>query len=145
MKKTMICPHCGEEVEMETRAPLGAGTQRGKKLRQLSPNHVAILQILAGGPMTVRKVQQILFARGIERVSKTGAKFNYHTVQADLSILLGVGLLRMIKKGDELFDTDTSSFIVSPAPQYYIPDEEVSRAKEMMFDAAIGQRPFAGT
>ena len=95
-KHTVRCPHCGGEVP--TRAKLGQGTQKGKDMK-MNQNRQRIVDVLieSGKPLSVRDVQQRIFDKQIKRISKRGTGWNYHVVQADLSILVGMGSVEMIR------------------------------------------------
>ena len=101
----MKCPHCGKEIE--TRAKLGQGTRKAKYMK-LNENRKILLKILKEHPegLEIREIQKKLFDRKIRRESKRGAGWNYHTIQADLSNLLGGGYVSMERKGKEVFDKE---------------------------------------
>jgi len=100
----MLCPHCG--MEIQTRAKLGQGTRKAKDMK-LNQNRQAILAMFWGAPVSVRDIQQRLVDAKIQRISNRHAGWNYHTVQADLSILLGMGEIEMIRPHQqEVFDKD---------------------------------------
>lgn len=101
----MICPHCGAEIK--TRANLGQGTRKGKTM-QVNENRQQILDMFWDSqPLSVRDVQARLVAKQMRRLSRRHTGWNYHTVQADLSILLAMGKLAMIRPHQqEVFDPD---------------------------------------
>lgn len=94
-KGTVTCPQCGCLVHT-SRAALGAGTQRGKGMK-VNNNRNYILQVMVkiGKPCSVRDVLAGL--NGQKRESPRGTGWNYHTVQADMSLLLGGGHIEMLK------------------------------------------------
>jgi len=102
----MRCPHCGEEVE--TRAKLGSGTQKGANMK-VNSNRQAIIDILqrAQKALSVRQIQELLWHGNFRRISQRGAGWNYHTVQADLSILVGMKKVQMRRPhAEERFDSN---------------------------------------
>jgi len=117
---TITCPNCGHEIP--NRAMLGQGTQRGAEM-QLSTNRKAILAVLrdATKPLTVREVQQALVQRNVRRVSTRGAGWNYHTVQADLSILVGGRHIEMARPHEIEFFDELAGFTTHTQPVYFIP------------------------
>lgn len=96
VRNTVKCPCCGYDVPC--RAKLGQGTQRGKDMK-MNENRQHILDCLAiaNRPLDVREVQKMLVNRHIRRISRRGAGWNYHTVQADLSILIAMKKVEMVK------------------------------------------------
>lgn len=99
----VICPHCG--LEIEARAKLGKGTQRGKDMK-LNANRNLILAIFKklNRPLTIREIQRVLMDTSIKRESKRNVGWNYHTIQADVSILLGGNYLKMDNCEEKLDD-----------------------------------------
>ena len=99
------CPNCKTEIPI--RAKLGSGTQRGRGMK-LNENRKLILQVMADlkRPCTVRDVQAELRRLNQKRYSKRNTGWNYHTVQADLSNLLGGGHIEMVKTVQEKFDQE---------------------------------------
>jgi hypothetical protein len=99
-KHTITCPNCGYEVP--ARAKLGQGTQKGKNMK-MNENRQRIIEVLRESirPLSVKQVQGRLVAKQVRRVSKRGTGWNYHVVQADLSILVGQGTVQM-KRPHEL-------------------------------------------
>lgn len=100
------CPHCGEEIDIPSRAPLGTGTRRGREIA-INANRRAILDAMSsiGKPATVKDVQRKLMDLGVMRVSNRGVGWNYHAVQADMSLLLGGGHIRMLMRQLEVTQT----------------------------------------
>ena len=115
---TIPCPQCGYEVP--TRAALGQGTTRGKSM-QLNANRKAILHILQESmkPLSVSDVHKKLVYYRIRRISKKGTDWNYHTVQADMSLLLGAGLIEMYSNKPETWD-NMEGFQTNGIPTYRI-------------------------
>lgn len=124
---TTSCPHCGGEVEVPTRAKMGSGTVRAKGMK-LNINRKAILDAMKehGKPMSVRDVQAFLVNRNIRRISGRGAGWNYHTVQADLSILVGMELVAMNRPlPKEVFDPK-EGFTTDRVPTYELKGETLA-------------------
>jgi hypothetical protein len=131
MSREIQCPNCGHRFFIKTRAKLGQGTQRGKLLTTLSKNKQNILNVLRGlSPRTlsVRELQKILYDQNIKRYTRkdretpTG-QWNYHLVQAELSILVGAGYVKMTKGSEERWDGQR--FIARPVPKYYVEQQSV--------------------
>ena len=101
---TMICPHCGLDV---TRASLGKGTQKGKNTK-LNSNRKLILAILRQSkkPLAIRDIQRIISEKQIKRESDRGVNWNYHTIQADVSLLVGGEYVKMISGLDYALDNE---------------------------------------
>ena len=116
---TVTCPHCGGEVPV--RAKLGQGTQRGKRMK-LNNNRRCILRMLneSKRPLHVREVQKMLVDKGIRRESKRHTGWNYHTVQADLSNLIGMGLVEMVKPHEIQQWNSDEGYTTKNVPHYKI-------------------------
>lgn len=119
---TTTCPNCGADVP--TRAMLGEGTRRGKETK-VNANRKHILKQLNSviRPLTVQDVLIMLNDKRLPRTSRHGAGWNYHTVQADLSILLGGGFVAMVKPHErELYDPKYG-FTTNRLPLYKITEK----------------------
>lgn len=100
---TTQCPRCGHEFEVQTRAALGEGTQKARAMK-VNANRQAILDVL-DKPMSVRDIQQALVIKQIRRVSKRKTGWNYHSIQADLSNLIAMKRVEMIRPHEkEIYD-----------------------------------------
>ena len=137
--KYMTCPSCG--FEMAYRNSVGEGTSKARLMKRMTTNHTSILKLLMRhGAMPVRGVLNLLRRRKVQRVSRTGTDFNDHTVQADLSILVGYRLVRMSKKGEDFFDPETGVFLMGEngkairAPKYYVPEEWKAKVRSVLRD-----------
>lgn len=122
----IICPRCGTEIFVKARAKVGEGTQKGAALKRLGPNHENILKCLTelGRKATVREVQGWLFRNNIRRFARgdstvASGQWNYHYVQAILSVLVGHGDIEMsaAKTG---FDNRQGLHDAKPVPVYWI-------------------------
>ena len=118
------CPKCGHGFPVRIRAQVGHGTQRKVELNE---NRRAILAILeaAGKRLTVRQVQRALYAQSVRRWQRGDTKeatgqWNYHQVQADLSLLVGNGHAEM-SSASEFFDLD--GYGTRPVPLYWVKRE----------------------
>jgi len=127
------CPNCG--YNLPTRAKIGEGTQKAKDKEKLNQNQIAIGQVLSesGRPLTVKQVQGILYKKGIKRHKRgeetpTG-EWNYHLVQMDCSILLGLKLVSMTR-AKEFFDE--YGFGARPIPHYSMTEEQKKRFAEIL-------------
>jgi len=123
-----VCPKCAHVFDVQTRAPLGEGTQKGKSIGKIGPNKKAILKILQqqmGQKFTVRQVQGALYNMGFKRWrrgngDKPTGEWNYHHVQAELSLLVGKGLVKMTQDSEEYFDTKEQRYKARPVPKYWV-------------------------
>lgn len=135
----MICPFCGHEVS--GKAKLGTGTRKAMGMKRLGPNKMAILNelILAGKHLNVRQLQKILFDKRVQRIHRNGSVggFNYHEVQADLSMLVGAGLVDMTKAKEE-WDDEAQEYVADPVPVYIVKDME--RAKDIIANGGVIKR-----
>jgi hypothetical protein len=113
----MQCPKCGHEFK--GKASLGEGTRRGADAK-ISKNRENILEIfrIMNKPLSVRDVQMELVKRKMTRISQRGAGWNYHTVQADMSILLGGKKLRMLKPHEKQMWSEEEGFTTKGIPLY---------------------------
>ena len=115
----MICPFCHNEV---IRAKIGSGTLRGKDM-PLNENRNVLLALFRQQkkPLTIRDIQHLIFEKSLKRISKRGVGWNYHTIQADVSILLGGGYIKMVEKLETNQDTEsfyTSKDKINKVPEY---------------------------
>lgn len=123
-----VCPQCGHTFDVQTRAPLGEGTQKGKSIGAIGPNKKAIIQVLRqqlGQKFTVRQVQSALYNMGIKRWrrgdgDKPTGEWNYHHVQAELSLLVGKGLVKMTQDSEEYWDGKEQRYKARPVPKYWV-------------------------
>ena len=140
---SVICPECGHKFR--GRAPVGTGTR--KKIRRLSNNKRMLLDLAIehGEPKTVREFQSRLFqvkmgnrwVRG-DKDKPTG-RWNYHHVQAELSILVGNDLLCMSRAQDS-FDGDM--YVSDPTPVYWIDDHQITKYENIkLFPQALARYP----
>lgn len=110
-----------------TRAAIGQGTQRGKQITRLNRNKQNILTIVrekSPDKLTVRQVQGILYDRHQlrwQRGDKDGptGQWNYHLVQVELSLLLGLKYIRMTREPVEQWSDSYQRHIARPVPRYY--------------------------
>jgi len=85
----------------------------------------------------VLTIQKVLSDSNIQRKTRRGAKphWNYHEVQADLSFLVGCGLLGMSRPKTKLTDRQTMTFAVDRRPRYWLKDE--NEAKRVLSNKGI--------
>jgi hypothetical protein len=127
-----ICSNCGHVVQ--TRAPLGEGTQAAKHKKKLNLNELAIGQILSTSDksLTIRQVQGILYERGIKRQRRReqvpSGGWNYHEIQLVVSMLLGAGLAKMTKT-KEFWDEQGPGAI--PTPRYFMEPKQAETFQEI--------------
>lgn len=140
-EKLVTCPNCGHGFTVKVRGKIGEGT--GKRMRKVTLNKQALLWIAYEEKrfLHVRQFQAILFEKGIKRYKKGDkegnptAEWNYHHVQAELSLLVGNDLLTMCaltpmletgkKNGtlampQEFYDKILDMFRADPVPRYYL-------------------------
>ena len=141
------CPKCEHKFFVQARAELGEGSRKGRRLRRITLNKQSILYILSSrrnsnkdkpdvdSALTVREVQRKLWKSKTKRwnrvETKTIGNWNYHHVQAELSILRGADLVKMTKP-KEKYDEQKGEFTTKPAPKYYM-----NRVQETRFLHAI--------
>lgn len=107
---------------------MGEGTQKGKSIGKIGPNKKVILQIFwqqLGQKFTVRQVQGALYNMGFKRWRRADqheptGEWNYHNVQAELSLLVGKGLVKMTQDSGEYWDTKEQRYKASPVPRYWV-------------------------
>jgi len=116
----------------------------------MNPNKYTIMDLLmeADEPLTTNEVLFLLTERGIPRWQKgdvgrgrpTGT-WNYHTVQTELSLLVGMDLATMVGKGvwdDEL--QNYTSFSVGSTPRYYLDSVNKQRYALTLLDPKVRGR-----
>jgi predicted transcriptional regulator len=87
----VTCPHCG--ATFSTRNPMGAGTRSATE-KALSATEEQVLDALQElGSASVREVERYFFQNKTRREGRKD--WNYHLIQADLSRLVGRGLVAM--------------------------------------------------
>lgn len=112
----VTCPDCGHVFNFQARAKMGKGTQRTVKLNFNRVNIIRAVRTIRR-PCTVREVQYWLHGNHITRKGRKGMSgWNYHQVQADLSLLVGNGYLKMTTVPQEGFDEQ--GFKATPTPRY---------------------------
>jgi len=91
-------------------------------------------QILSesGRPLTVRQVQGILYQKGIRRQQRRekipSGQWNYHQVQVECSVLLGLKLATMTRAKEFV---DEYGFGARPIPRYYMTELQKERFSEI--------------
>jgi hypothetical protein len=122
------CPKCSYVFEVVTRARLGEGTQKGKFIKNINENKQNILNIMNEEHLTAKQVQGKLYALKIKRLRRgdkiASGEWNYHVVQAELSILVGAGLLKMSQESEEFWSDKEQKYKAKPIPKYW---KEVSK------------------
>lgn len=117
----MICPFCHNEV---IRAKMGSGTMKGKGMA-LNENRNILLALFRQEkrPLTIRDIQHLIFEKNLRRISNRGVGWNYHTIQADVSILVGGGYLKMADRYETNQDTEsfyTTKDKLNSVPEYIL-------------------------
>lgn len=138
MTKTVSCPRCRHEFEVQTRAKIGEGTQR--QLKSLNTNKINLLRVVlySEEPLTVIDVQRELYSQGLARWSKDDTEeprglWNYHTIQADMSLLVGNDFMTMLPDSIvEYFDSVELRTKSKPVPTYEISSEQKRRVQEVI-------------
>lgn len=122
---TKKCDCCGHE--MVIRGSVGTGTRSSKNMK-MNVNRQSILNVLlqADKPLNVRDVQARLMYSGIKRFSRRGAGWNYHTVQADLSNLLAMKKVIMIKPHAKSVYDEEEGFTTNKVPHYIANKEDLT-------------------
>jgi len=122
------CPRC--RFKFPARAKIGEGTQLAKRKKKLNQNQLGISEIFleSDRPLLTKEVQGILYKKGVKRHRRgeqapTG-EWNYHLVQAEISILLGLNLVTMTRTKE---DFDEYGFKARPIPRYYMTELEKER------------------
>jgi hypothetical protein len=111
------CPACGHKFN--GRAKLGEGTRRGEEI-SVNENRAVILAIFrqAKKPLSVKDVQKIIIEKKVKRFSKRGTGWNYHTIQADISLLLGDKKLKMLEPREKEIWDEKEGFTTKGIPLY---------------------------
>lgn len=137
------CPSCGAKFSVRTRSETGTGTQR--KLNRLSKNKMNICEVLVDLPrtayndipivagVTVKELQGLLYKKKIARWRRGDKKnstggWNYHQVQAELSLLLGNKIVTMTTPEEDNFTGQL--FEAKPTPRYYMTNEQKLRFRQ---------------
>lgn len=126
MSKIVECPKCHEHFQVRTRARLGSGTQKGKLMGSPNKNKQALLGILKdnrGAWFSVRQIQGILYSKNIKRwqrgdIAAASGAWNYHTVQVDLSLLVGAKLIKMFVGEEDHWSESQQRYLSRPVPKY---------------------------
>lgn len=131
----VICPNCGFQHSVETRGKTGGGTRRALKTLNWNKRVLCEMLMFAKKDLTVREVQKLLYDKRLPRL-KRGEKdpsggWNYHDVQANLSLLVGNDIISMNTVGEDSFDGQ--DYFVTPTPRYYVSafqEEQYRRIKD---------------
>lgn len=115
----VCCPECGHKFKVQSRAPMGAGTQRKTRINYNRANILFALRKL-GKPSSVSQIVTWLQAQGFMHKSRYRSltEWGYHKAQADVSLLVGNGQIIMVTDSQEIFDA--TGFMASPKPLYKI-------------------------
>lgn len=117
------CPNCNHGFDIKTRARLGEGTQKGKTIKKINKNKQNILDIMTEEKMTVKQVQSKLYLLKIKRLRRgdvvPSGEWNYHQVQAELSMLVGAGLLKMSQDSEQMWSQREQRYKAKPIPKYW--------------------------
>ena len=91
------CPSCHAIIVVQSHAPRGQGMQQAKKLKLLNQNLQSIGVAISESeePLTIGEIRKILFESGVKR---THGQWNQSLVQVDVSRLVGLGLVTMLKR-----------------------------------------------
>jgi hypothetical protein len=117
------------------RVSIGSGSQKGKQIRTLTPNHIQIFWTLKkiGKPMTCRELQKILYSgmsngQPLLYEGRTGKHpWSYHILQKTISLLVGRHLVSMTSPNYTGFNWELNDWVVSPTPLYFL---SVSQCEE---------------
>lgn len=126
------CPECGHNFHVQTRARMGQGTQ--KQLKTLNKNKMILCDIFieySQNKMSARAVQSVLYTpakitkrwRRGDKDEPTGG-WNYHHVQANLSLLVGNNIISMTGAEDRF---NGQEFRAQPVPKYWMTDNQQIR------------------
>lgn len=117
------CPKCHHIFEIVTRAKLGEGTQKGKFIKKINKNKQNILDIMTSEHLTTKQVQAKLYELKIKRLRRGDkipmGEWNYHQVQAELSLLVGAGLLKMSQESEDFWSVKEQKYKAKPIPKYW--------------------------
>lgn len=121
------CPRCGHEFPVRSRRAVGEGDVRGEDLKRLNRNKINVGQVLSEiSPrgLTVREVQKILFDKEIRRWRRGDRDYpsggwNYHNVQAELSLLVGAEIL-MMSSAEQYFHKGLQEHTTDRVPRYWM-------------------------
>jgi len=135
--KTLMvtCPKCGLKFKFSARAKIGEGTRLTRQKETLNQNQIAIGQILSESDrlLTVRQIQGILYKKGKKRRQRRekipSGQWNYHQVQVECSVLLGLKLATMTRTKEF---TDEHGFGAQPIPHYYMTTEQKEKFAEIL-------------
>jgi hypothetical protein len=126
----MKCPHCGTDVK--ARQEIGMGTRRGLNCK-LNENRKFMLSLFT--PITKLSTLQVLNKiqnSGVRRITKRGAGWNYHTVQADLSLLVGGKHLEMTRPTESFTE---EGYETTPVPLYSLNlNKKIEKKVKDIFD-----------
>lgn len=141
--KKVTCPHCDHEFDVKTRADIGEGTQR--KLEGLNNNKLTLLTIayfnkffrstmINSVEASVNGFKKDLDHFKLKRWNRNDedepkGEWNYHNIQADLSLLVGNDWLSM-SVGEEMFDGQ--SFTVDPIPVYFLNGFQLEKVRKIV-------------
>ena len=113
------------------KAKIGEGTQSAKNAKRININKMYLIKLYLNkhitNPSTVRDIQKVLVEKEIPRLTRDGKhkKWNYHEIQADLSMLVGCGLMKITEPIEtEIFSNEEKEFRVDKTPHYWIKDRE---------------------
>jgi len=122
----IVCPSCGFKHNVRSRGKVYGGTR--KEIKSINYNKQVLCRVLtyAKKDLTVREVQGVIYVQRIARL-KRGEKnpsggWNYHQVQADLSLLVGNQIITMTSPGKESFNGQ--EYVISPIPKYYMTEHQ---------------------
>jgi len=123
----VTCPNCGAEIT--TKSKMGEGTQSAKKAKRININKINLLKLFLERkityPVNIYEISKLLFQNEIKRKRKDGYQkgWNYHDIQADMSMLVGLGLVKLSNKPQVwLADPEYMEWEVDQKPRYWIVD-----------------------
>lgn len=132
------CPECGFTWNEQTRAKICSGSRAGKRLRKLNKNKILLCDTLFGinksKPLNVNDIQNTIYANDPiagrwqknDVIIPTG-DWNYHHLQAELSLVVGAGIITMGTNVVERFNIDSQMYEADPVPRYWMDDEQKIR------------------
>jgi len=125
VSEIITCPFCGQtfeyEFDVKVRNPIGKGTRR--PIKKLTRNHIQLIDTIMRFAQfkTVREIRNELMKRGLKYQSRKGKRYwDYHTVEAVLSVLVYNGFVSMTKPNIEYYDFESGEFRAEPVPRYYV-------------------------